>query len=138
MPIFVVTVFLGSFLLFAVEPMVAKFLLPSFGGTAAVWSTCLVVFQTLLLAGYAYAHLLRTTLSPKAQRWTHLGCLPSPLLSRPPPPPSPWAQTPAAHPFGSCCAACSLRLACPSSPCPRPDRKSTRLNSSHANISYAV
>ena len=86
MPIFVVTVFLGSFLLFAVEPMVAKFLLPSFGGTAAVWSTCLVVFQTLLLAGYAYAHLLRTTLSPKAQRWTHLGVLTLALLFLPPAP----------------------------------------------------
>ena len=86
MPIFVVTVFLGSFLLFAVEPMVAKFLLPSFGGTAAVWSTCLVVFQTLLLAGYAYAHLLRTTLSPKAQRWTHLGVLAVALLFLPPAP----------------------------------------------------
>jgi hypothetical protein len=86
MPIFVVTVFLGSFLLFAVEPMVAKFLLPSFGGTAAVWSTCLVVFQTLLLAGYAYAHLLRTALSPKAQRWTHLGVLTLALLFLPPAP----------------------------------------------------
>jgi hypothetical protein len=86
MPIFVVTVFLGSFLLFAVEPMVAKFLLPSFGGTAAVWSTCLVVFQTLLLAGYAYAHLLRTSLSPKAQRWTHLGVLTFALLFLPPAP----------------------------------------------------
>jgi hypothetical protein len=86
MPIFVVTVFLGACLLFAVEPMVAKFLLPSFGGTAAVWSTCLVFFQTLLLAGYAYAHLLRTTLSPKAQRWTHLGVLAVALLFLPPAP----------------------------------------------------
>src|ERR1035437_7698521 len=86
MPIFVVTVFLGSFLLFAVEPMVAKFLLPSFGGTAAVWSTWLVLFQTLLLAGYAYVHLLRTTLSPKAQRWTHLGVLTFALLFLPPAP----------------------------------------------------
>jgi hypothetical protein len=86
MLMFVVTVFLGAFLLFAVEPMVAKFLLPTFGGTAAVWSTCLVVFQTLLLAGYAYAHLLRTTLSPKAQRWTHLGVLTVALLFLPPAP----------------------------------------------------
>jgi hypothetical protein len=86
MAIFVVTVFLGSFLLFAVEPMVAKFLLPSFGGTAAVWSTCMVVFQTLLLAGYAYAHLLRTALTPKAQRWTHLVVLVLALLFLPPVP----------------------------------------------------
>src|ERR1019366_4774347 len=122
MPIFVVTVFLGSFLLFAVEPMVAKFLLPSFGGTAAVWSTCLVVFQTLLLAGYAYAHLLRTALSPKAQRWTHLGVLTVALFFLPPALTSTSPQTPAAHPFGNCCAACSLQLGCPFSPCPRPPR----------------
>jgi hypothetical protein len=86
MLIFVAAVFISSFLLFAVQPMVAKFLLPSFGGTAAVWATCLVVFQTLLLAGYSYAHLLRTTLSPKAQRWVHLGVLVVALAFLPPAP----------------------------------------------------
>jgi hypothetical protein len=49
-------VFLAAFLLFLVEPIVAKQLLPAFGGSAAVWLTCLVFFQTALLAGYAYAH----------------------------------------------------------------------------------
>lgn len=86
MLIFAVAVFVSAFLLFAVQPMVAKFLLPSFGGTAAVWSTCLVFFQTLLLGGYAYAHLLRTKLSPVAQRWTHLGVLGAALLFLPPVP----------------------------------------------------
>lgn len=86
MPIFVIAVFLSSFLLFAVQPMIAKFLLPSFGGTAAVWGTCLVVFQTLLLGGYAYAHLLRAKLPPSAQRWTHLGLLAVALLFLPPVP----------------------------------------------------
>jgi hypothetical protein len=86
MPLFVAAIFISSFLLFAVQPMVAKFLLPSFGGTAAVWATCLVVFQTLLLAGYSYAHLLRTALSPKMQRWTHLGVLAVALLFLPPAP----------------------------------------------------
>jgi hypothetical protein len=75
MPIFALSVFISAFLLFAVQPMVAKFLLPFFGGTAAVWSTCLVFFQILLLGGYTYAHLLRTRLSPAAQRWTHLALL---------------------------------------------------------------
>jgi Ca2+/Na+ antiporter len=51
-------VFLAAFLLFLVEPMAAKQLLPTFGGSAAVWLTCLVFFQTALLAGYAYAHWL--------------------------------------------------------------------------------
>ena len=51
-------VFLASFLLFLVEPMAAKQLVPVFGGSAAVWITCLVFFQTALLAGYAYAFWL--------------------------------------------------------------------------------
>ncbi len=51
-------VFLGAFLLFLLEPMAAKELLPVFGGSSAVWMTCLVFFQATLLAGYLYAHLL--------------------------------------------------------------------------------
>src|SRR5580658_545443 len=51
-------VFLASFLLFLVEPMAAKQLLPSLGGSAAVWITCLVFFQTALLCAYLYAHWL--------------------------------------------------------------------------------
>jgi hypothetical protein len=53
-----VTVFLGAFLLFLVEPMAAKQLLPALGGSSAVWLTCLVFFQTALLLGYLYAHWL--------------------------------------------------------------------------------
>jgi hypothetical protein len=57
------TIFLGAFLLFLLEPIVAKQLVPQFGGSAAVWLTCLVFFQILLLAGYLYAHWIgkRTT-----------------------------------------------------------------------------
>jgi hypothetical protein len=54
--LFALVVFLGAFLLFQVQPLVGRRILPWFGGTAAVWATCLVVFQTLLLAGYAWAH----------------------------------------------------------------------------------
>lgn len=86
MPIFAAAVFFSAFLLFALQPMVAKFLLPSFGGTAAVWATCMVVFQTLLLAGYAYAHWLRTKLSPRQQRWTHVAALLVALFFLPPVP----------------------------------------------------
>ncbi len=50
------TIFLGSFLIFGVQPMLGRTLLPSFGGTAAVWTTCLATYQVLLLAGYWYAH----------------------------------------------------------------------------------
>lgn len=86
MSLFVVAVFVSAFLLFSVQPMVAKFILPAFGGTAAVWATCMVVFQTLLLAGYAYAHLLRVRLSPMRQRWVHLTLLAGALLFLPPVP----------------------------------------------------
>src|SRR5271154_3982289 len=52
------TVFLGAFLLFLVEPMAAKQLLPTLGGSSAVWLTCLVFFQVTLLLGYLFAHWL--------------------------------------------------------------------------------
>ena len=54
-----ITIFLGAFLLFLVQPMIGNTLLPVFGGTATVWSVCLAMFQALLVGGYFYAHLLR-------------------------------------------------------------------------------
>jgi len=69
--LFGATVFLGSFLLFLVEPIAAKQLLPMLGGSAAVWITCLVFFQTALLVAYLYAHWLSRT-----PRWAlHLALL---------------------------------------------------------------
>ncbi|HUQ74786.1 MAG TPA: fused MFS/spermidine synthase [Burkholderiales bacterium] len=56
--IYAVTIFLSSFLLFLVQPLIARLILPWFGGGAAVWTTCMLFFQLLLLAGYAYAHAL--------------------------------------------------------------------------------
>jgi hypothetical protein len=73
-------VFLGAFLLFALQPMAGKRILPRFGGGPAVWTTCMLLFQVLLLAGYAYAHLIATRLSPRLQRRLHVGAL---LLSAP-------------------------------------------------------
>src|ERR1044071_3804112 len=58
------TIFAGAFLLFAVEPLIAKMILPWFGGSAEVWIVCLLFFQTALLTGYAYAHLLSSYLKP--------------------------------------------------------------------------
>src|SRR5260221_14430249 len=55
-PLFTATLFLSAFLMFLVEPMIARILLPSLGGSPAVWNTCLVFFQAMLLAGDAYAH----------------------------------------------------------------------------------
>jgi len=71
MLIYAVTVFLSAFLLFQVQPLIAKFILPWFGGSAAVWSASLLFFQLLLLAGYFYAHLLIRYVKPRRQMWTH-------------------------------------------------------------------
>src|SRR5271165_3244486 len=58
MLIFTLTIFLGALLLFQVELIIGKYILPWFGGTSAVWITCMLFFQVLLLGGYAYGHLL--------------------------------------------------------------------------------
>jgi hypothetical protein len=76
----IVTV-LSALLLFLLEPMAARQLLPLFGGSAAVWTTCLVFFQCALLAGYAYAHELATRLIPRTQAFAHIGLLTAALLS---------------------------------------------------------
>lgn len=67
-----ITIFLSAFLLFQVQPMIARFILPWFGGTAAVWTTCMMFFQVVLLLGYLYAHLLRRLFSPRIAWLIHL------------------------------------------------------------------
>lgn len=67
-----VTIFLSAFLLFQVQPMIARFILPWFGGTAAVWTTCMMFFQIVLLLGYLYAHVLRRLFSPRYAWLIHL------------------------------------------------------------------
>ena len=73
--IFSTTLFLSASLLFWVQPMIAKMLLPLLGGVPAVWNTCLVFFQTMLLGGYAYAHFVSTRLSIPKQLVAHFGLL---------------------------------------------------------------
>jgi hypothetical protein len=68
---FSVTLFLSAFLLFFVEPMVGKMVLPLLGGTPAIWNTCMVFFQTLLLVGYLYAHGLSQLKDLRAQFGVH-------------------------------------------------------------------
>jgi hypothetical protein len=68
---FLPAVFLGAFLLFQVQPLIGKAVLPWYGGTPAVWTTCLVVFQVLLFAGYAYVHGIQR-LSVRSQTLAHL------------------------------------------------------------------
>lgn len=68
-------IFLASCLLFLVEPMAGKWLVPRLGGSSAVWTTCLVFFQIALLLGYLCAHWLSTRLRPRAQSLTYGGFL---------------------------------------------------------------
>ncbi len=71
---FALTVGLSAFLLFQVQLLLTKYLLPWFGGVAAVFTTCMLFFQVMLLAGYAYSHLL-TRFRPRVQRWIHAALL---------------------------------------------------------------
>lgn len=66
------TIFLSAFLLFQVQPLIGKVILPWFGGSAAVWSACLLFFQVLLLLGYLYAHWSSRFLAPKMQAVLHI------------------------------------------------------------------
>ncbi len=90
MLIYAITIFLSAFLLFQVQPMIAKMILPWFGGTAAVWATCLLFFQTALLAGYGYSHGIVKRLKPKQQWMLHAGLLAACLLLLPVVPNAAW------------------------------------------------
>jgi len=90
------TIFVSAFLLFQVEPMIAKMILPWFGGVAAVWTVCLLFFQSLLLLGYLYAHLLTRRFVPRTQGWLHVALLAASLLLLPILPKESW------KPLGPC------------------------------------
>jgi hypothetical protein len=68
---YALAIFTGAFLLFQVQPLIGKYILPWFGGGPGVWTTCLLFFQLLLLGGYAYAHFSSTRLKPRAQAIVH-------------------------------------------------------------------
>lgn len=77
---FGITIFLSAFLLFWVQLLLGKYILPWFGGAAAVWTTCMLFFQVLLLGGYAYAHFLSSRLESRAQVLLHCAVVLSSLL----------------------------------------------------------
>ena len=81
--LFGVTIFTSAFLLFQVQPLIAKLILPWFGGSAAVWTTCMLFFQMALLLGYLYAHVATTRLPSQRQAYLHLGLLAVSLLCLP-------------------------------------------------------
>ena len=101
--VFTFSMFLSAALLFLVEPMIGKMLLPLLGGTPAVWNTCLVFFQAALLAGYLYAHAALRFLGRRIQVLAHMAVLLLPLLIAgmlPPHIPAGWEPPAATNPVG--------------------------------------
>ena len=81
MLIFALTILVGAILLFQVEPVIGKIILPWYGGSAAVWTACLLFFQVALFAGYLYAHALVRYLKPRAQAAVHIALLAASALT---------------------------------------------------------
>jgi SAM-dependent methyltransferase len=84
------TILLSAFLLFQVQPIIAKMILPWFGGSAAVWTTCMLFFQLLLVVGYLYAHWSIRALRPRAQARLHIMLLAVGVIALPIVPDASW------------------------------------------------
>ena len=94
---YALTISLSAFLLFEVQPVIAKMILPWFGGSSAVWSTCMLFFQVVLLLGYLYAHLLHR-MAPRRQALVHIGLLTAGILALPIIPNASWKHAGLDHP----------------------------------------
>ena len=92
------TIFLSAFLLFQVQPLIGKMILPWFGGSAAIWTTCMLFFQLVLLLGYFYSHWVTRYLSPSRQSLVHGGLLLVSLLLIPISPSLDWKPLGAENP----------------------------------------
>jgi len=95
---FALTILVSAFLVFQVQPVISKFILPWFGGSPAVWTTCLLFFQVVLFGGYAYAHAVTRYLRPTTQGIVHLGLITAGLLLLPITPSAEWKPTDAYSP----------------------------------------
>ncbi|RIK73051.1 MAG: hypothetical protein DCC68_25490 [Planctomycetota bacterium] len=80
---YALAIFAGAFLVFQVQPVIGRAILPWFGGSPAVWTTCMLFFQVVLLAGYAYAHVLSRFLTAKLQAVVHLALIVAALVALP-------------------------------------------------------
>ncbi|HEX3745736.1 MAG TPA: fused MFS/spermidine synthase [Bryobacteraceae bacterium] len=98
MLLYALTISLSAFLLFEVQPVIAKMILPWFGGTSAVWTTCLLFFQAVLLGGYLYAHWLHEKLPSRRQAWVHIAVLAVSIAALPIIPGAAWKTATAGNP----------------------------------------
>jgi hypothetical protein len=109
---YALTIALSSFLLFEVQPVIAKMILPWFGGSSAVWSTCLLFFQLVLLLGYVYAHTLNK-LKPRQQAVAHISLLAISLAALPIVPSPAWKHSATAQPSLTILALLTLTVGLP-------------------------
>jgi hypothetical protein len=98
MILYALTILVSAFLLFQVQPVIAKIILPWFGGSASVWTTCLLFFQMVLLLGYLYSHAVIRYLKPRAQMLLHAGLLVASVLALPIYPNVSWKPVGASEP----------------------------------------
>lgn len=98
MILYACAVFLSAFLLFQIQPLIAKIILPWFGGTSSVWNTCMLFFQAALLLGYLYAHWLHERLSARKQAAVHAVVLLASLAVLPVAPGASWKNPSVANP----------------------------------------
>src|SRR5215469_12395130 len=113
MPAYALTIFFGAFLLFQVQPVIGKYILPWFGGGPGVWTTCMLFFQVVLLVGYAYAHFSSTLLKPRAQAILHLILLAAALAFIPITPNETWKPSDSLHPIPRILALLAVNLGLP-------------------------
>ncbi|MBC8163325.1 MAG: fused MFS/spermidine synthase [Roseiflexaceae bacterium] len=111
--LFTLTMFLSAMLLFVVQPLFARLVLPLLGGSPAVWNTAQVFFQVALLLGYLYAHALRLWLRPRAQVLVHGTLLLLPLLVLPIAVPAGWQPPTASNPIPWLLAALAVAVGLP-------------------------
>ena len=107
------TIFLSAFLLFQVQPLAAKAILPWFGGSPSVWTTCMLFFQVLLLGGYCYAHILSSRFEPRMQAVVHSLLLLAALAALPILPDISWKPDGNANPVGRILALLTVNLGLP-------------------------
>jgi len=98
MLLYAITISLAAFLLFEVQPILAKMILPWFGGTSSVWTTCMLFFQVELLLGYLYAHWLHEKVPGRKQAFLHIAALAASLAALPILPNSRWKTSDVGHP----------------------------------------
>ncbi len=111
--VFAVTIFLGAFLLFQVQPLIGRFLLPWFGGTPEVWTTCMLFFQIFLLGGYLYAHGLARIKRIRIQAAVHIGLLVLALFFLPIIPSDTFKPTNGAYPILQILLVCTVTVGLP-------------------------